>query len=59
MLTLCVLMDFPIHIDSMIMGLPIVYVKGSQFFFQNFDVFLFLKLVLILANSADSDEMQQ
>ena len=52
-------MDFPIHIDSMIMGLPIVYVKGSQFFFQNFDVFLFLKLVLILANSADSDEMQQ
>ena len=29
-ITLCVLMDFPIHIATMSMGLPIVYFKGSQ-----------------------------
>ena len=28
-LTLCILMDFPIHIDTICMGLPIVYFKGS------------------------------
>ena len=26
-LTLCILMDFPIHIDTISMGLPIVYFK--------------------------------
>ena len=29
-LTLCILMDFPIYIDTMSMGLPILYFKGSQ-----------------------------
>ena len=29
-LTLCILMDFPIHIDTISMGLPIVYFKGSR-----------------------------
>ena len=29
-LTLCILMDFPIHIDTISMGLPIIYFKGSQ-----------------------------
>ena len=29
-LTLCMLMDFPIHIDKKRMGLPIVYFKGPQ-----------------------------
>ena len=28
--TLCILMDFPIHIDTLGMGLPILYFKGSQ-----------------------------
>ena len=28
-LTLCILMDFPIHIVTISMGLPIVYLKGS------------------------------
>ena len=27
-ITLCILMDFPIHIDTVCMGLPIVYFKG-------------------------------
>ena len=40
------------------MGLPIVYFKGSQKSFLNYDVFLFLNVVLILSNSADPDEMQ-
>ena len=41
------------------MGVPIVYFKGSHVeFFLNFYVFLSLKDVLILANSADPDEMQ-
>ena len=42
-------MDFPIHIDTLSMGLPIVHFN---------DVFLSLIVVLILANSADPDEMQ-
>ena len=29
-LTLCILMDFPIHIDTISTGLSIVYFKGSQ-----------------------------
>ena len=29
-LTLCILMDFPIPIGTISMGLPIVYFKGSQ-----------------------------
>ena len=42
------------------MGLPIVYFKVSQVeFFLNYDgFFLSLKVVLILPNSADTDEMQ-
>ena len=62
-------MDFPLHIDTIIMGLPIVYfkglqveisnydVKGSQVEISNYDVFLSLHVVLILSNSADPDEM--
>ena len=46
------------HIDTISMGLPIVYFKGHMYNFLNYDVFLSLKVVLILANSADSDEMQ-
>ena len=42
------------------MGLPIVFFKGLQVFFVlNNNVFLSLKFVLILANGADPDEMQQ
>ena len=29
-LTLCILMDFPIPIDTISMGVPIVYFMGSQ-----------------------------
>ena len=32
--------------------------SGSQVVFSNFDVFLCLNVVLILANSADPEEMQ-
>ena len=39
-------------------GLPIVFFKGLQVEFVNYDVVLSLKVVLILANSADPDEMQ-
>ena len=34
-LTLCILMDFPIHIDTISIGLPIVYFKGSLVDFSN------------------------
>ena len=51
-------MDFPIHSDTLSMGLPIVHFKGSQVEFSIFDVLLSLKVVLILANSAEADEMQ-
>ena len=49
-------MDFPLHIDTVSMVLPIFYFKGSQFLHN--DAFLFLKVVLIFANSADPYEMQ-
>ena len=49
----------PIYIDTISMGLSILYFKGSQVeFFLNYSVFLSLKVVLILANSVDPDEMQ-
>ena len=41
------LWDFPIHIETI-----------SKVEFLNYDVNLSLKVVLILANSADPDEMQ-
>ena len=41
-------MDFPIHIDIISIGLPIVI---------NYDVILSLKVLLILANCVDPDEM--
>ena len=50
-------MDFPIHIDTTSMVLPIVYFKGSQVEFSK-SLLLSLKIVLLLANSADPDEMQ-
>ena len=46
-------MDFPKHIDTISLGLPIVYYKGLPVEFQNNDIFLSLKIVLILANSED------
>ena len=47
---LCVLMGFPIHTDKTS--------TGSRLYWTNYDVFLSLDVVLILANSADPDEMQ-
>ena len=51
-------MDFPIHIDTIRMELPIVYFKGSQVDISKSWCVLFLKIVLVLANSVDPDEMQ-
>ena len=47
-------MDFPIHIDTINMGLPIVYLKGSQVEFSKMCFILSLKIDLALANSADT-----
>ena len=52
-------MNFPIHIEMISMGLPIFYFRGSQVEVSLFDVFLSLEVVFVLANSADTDEMQQ
>ena len=51
-------MDLSIHINTKSMGVLIMYFKGSQVEFLNYCVFLSLKVVLILANSVDPDEMQ-
>ena len=51
-------MDFPIYIDTISMGLPIAYFKGSHVEFSRYNAFLSLKVVLMLAISADPDEMQ-
>ena len=37
---LCILMDFPIHIETMSMELPIVYFKDHCFYVEKYDVFL-------------------
>ena len=53
-------LDFPIYNDTS-MGLTILYFSGSQVKVvtgNNYYVFLSLNVVLILANSADPDEMQ-
>ena len=57
-LFLCILMGLPIHIDTICLGLPIVYFKRSQIEFYNHNAFLSLDVVLISANSEDPDEMQ-
>ena len=46
-------MDFPPHIDTLSMGLPILSFKGSKVELRSYDIFLSLKVVLILANNAD------
>ena len=51
-------MNFPLHIEMISMGLPIFYFRVSQVEVSLFDVFLSLELVFVLANSADTDEMQ-
>ena len=51
-------MDFPIHIDTISMGMSIVYFKGSLVEFSKLSLYLSLEVVLILAKSADPDEMQ-
>ena len=51
-------MDFPIHIDTISIGLPIVYFKRSQVEFSKLSGISVPDVVLILANSADPDEMQ-
>ena len=50
-------MEFPIHIETISMELPIECFKGSRVWFS-YDVFLYLKDVLVLSSSADRDEMQ-
>ena len=57
-LTLFILVDFPIHRDTIRLGLPIISLKWSLVIFLNYDVFLSLKVGLMLANSVDPDEMQ-
>ena len=43
-----ILVDFPIHIDTVSMGLPIVYFKDSRVYCSRlYDVFLSLKGMLL------------
>ena len=58
-LLLYILIDVQMHIDTISMGQPIMYFKGSHVIVSKFNkVFLFLKVASILANSSDPDEMQ-
>ena len=52
-----ILMDYPIHIDTISMCLSILYYKGSHVKIYKVNLFLSPKIVFILANSADPDEM--
>ena len=52
-------MDFPIHIDAISMGLSILHFLGVKArIFLILVCFCLWKFVVILANSADPDEMQ-
>ena len=51
-------MDFPINIDTISMGQPIVYFKGSQVDFSKLSCISLSEDFIILAKSADPDEMQ-
>ena len=57
--TFCILMDVPIYIDIISMGLPIVYFMGSNVDFSKLLCIYVPEGCLILSNSADPDEMQQ
>ena len=50
-------MDFPIQIDTLRVGMSIIYLKGSQVGISNYYIFISLKIVFTLINSADLDEM--
>ena len=51
--------DFPIQIATIKMGLSIICFKGSQVDFLNKCGLQSLNIEFIIANSADTDEMQQ
>ena len=53
------MIDFPKQIATIRMGLSIICFKGSQVYFPNKCVLQSLNISLIIANSADLDEMQQ
>ena len=46
-LNLFILMDFPIHFDTVSLGLSILYLRGHRLKFLKYDVFLSLESVLI------------
>ena len=50
-------MDYPIHIDTISMDFSIWYFKSLPVKIPLNDVFLSPKIVFILTNSADPDEM--
>ena len=56
-MTLFILMDYPIHIDTISMELSILHFKGFRSKCLWNHVFVSLKIVFILANSVVSNEM--
>ena len=44
-ITLCILMDFPIHIVTICMGLPIVYFKGVQVEFSKLIIIMIIDFI--------------
>ena len=52
-------MDYPTHIETIVMEMSIMYYKGwlVNISKKKIDVFLSLKIVFILGNSAFPDEM--
>ena len=55
--TLFILIDYPIINDTISMGYSLLYLRGHRSNFLNYDAFMSLKIVFILSNSTDSDEM--
>ena len=50
-------MDSSFWFDAIDFGWSIVYIEGSQVVFPNNSEYLSLKIVFVLANSVDPDEM--
>ena len=55
LLTLSILMGFPIQIKAITMGLSILCFNGLEF--PKYDVYLTMMIVFILANSVGYEEM--
>ena len=55
--TFCILVEFPVQINTIKMRLSIVYLRGHRLQFPNYNVFLTLRFVFTIKKGVSLDEM--